>query len=690
MKDNIMYEYRQNMIVMDIETYPNYFLVDFRDIQNQSRTKRFEMRSDDDKLDIVGIKKMLRSATVITFNGNHYDMPMLMYAFTGARCTDLKEASDMLIGNRKLGLKGIPSWQFMKTFELQYPAYLDHIDIFEIPAGTLSLKAYAARIGCVKLQDLPINPDDELTEAQKDIIAEYCDNDTMNTVQLFLHKDVKRRVDLRCDISRQYGIDMRSKSDAQVGEAVFKSTIERQTGKRLYKPDFNTVKKRFKYDIPEFISFSHPNLVKLLDVVRNVKFEVGQYGHVLMPQELSDMKIDINQGLYTIGIGGLHSNESEQAIVAADDEFIKDADVGSFYPSIIINGGYYPSQLGLPFLNNYKKFRDDRLAMKHDETKKTIVETYKIVLNGSFGKLSSMYSFLYSPKMLIQVTLTGQLCLLMLIERMEAVGLRIVSANTDGIVIYGKKHQEHLVDEIVGIWEIETGYIMEYTPYAAIYSQGVNSYLALKPYPMKKEPFDNWKRKGDYAERGLTQSGNGQVCIEAVMQYLEHGAPVRETIEKCTDFLKFTNFQQVKGGAYKDGKYLGKVVRWYYSTETTTAILNSSNGTVPLTKGAMPCMELPDRFPSDIDYNWYVREAYSMLDRLGVKGVEREAKAFGLVKGAKPVWARKFGQQTWHLIDLATKEALCEARLKDRHDDWEYSHVAVPETGRLCGKCKKK
>ena len=110
-----------------------------------------------------------------------------------------------------------------------------------------------------------------------------------------------------------------------------------------------------------------------------------------MPQELSDMKIDINQGLYTIGIGGLHSNESEQAIVAADDEFIKDADVGSFYPSIIINGGYYPSQLGLPFLNNYKKFRDDRLAMKHDETKKTIVETYKIVLNGSFGKLSSMY-----------------------------------------------------------------------------------------------------------------------------------------------------------------------------------------------------------------------------------------------------------------------------------------------------------
>lgn len=60
--------------------------------------------------------------------------------------------------------------------------------------------------------------------------------------------------------------------------------------------------------------------------------------------------------------------------------------------------------------------------------------TFKIVLNGTFGKLGSKYSFLYSPNLMIQVTITGQLALLMLIEALEAAGISVVSANTDGIV----------------------------------------------------------------------------------------------------------------------------------------------------------------------------------------------------------------------------------------------------------------
>ena len=103
----------------------------------------------------------------------------------------------------------------------------------------------------------------------------------------------------------------------------------------------------------------------------------------------------------------------------------------------------------------------------------------------------------------------------------------------------------------------------------------------------------------------------------------------------------------------------------------------------------MPAMDLPDEMPTDIDYDWYVREAYSMLDRLGVTGVEREPQAFGLQPDAPPKWGVKEGQSTWHLIDMATKEALCEARLSDRHDDWIYSED-LPQTGRICSKCRKK
>ena len=43
--------------------------------------------------------------------------------------------------------------------------------------------------------------------------------------------------------------------------------------------------------------------------------------------------------------------------------------------------------------------------------------------------------FLYSPDLLINTTITGQLTLLMLIEMITLSGGKVKSANTDGIVI---------------------------------------------------------------------------------------------------------------------------------------------------------------------------------------------------------------------------------------------------------------
>ena len=672
------YQYRSNLVVCDIECYPNYFLVAFKDINNPEKIKRFEMRGDEDKLDVQSIKRILRMATVITFNGIGYDIPMILYALKGANCSELREASSDIIDN------GMKPWVFEKVYEVSQPAYLDHIDIFPIPEGQANLKAYSARIGCVKLQDLPYDPKRWLTPKEMDEVAAYCDNDLANTRSLFLHQEIKPNIDLRCEISKEYQFDLRSKSDAQVGELIFKNTLERKTGQRLYKPDFNTVKKKIKYDAPDFMSFSNPSLIKLYELVTSLTYYINpKHGRIDLPVELSSEKIKVGDATYTIGIGGIHSNESSQAVVAEDDEFICDADVGSFYPSIIINGGFYPAHLGLPFYNVYKQFRDDRLAMKHDPEKKVIVQTLKIALNGSYGKLSSMYSFLYSPKMMLQVTLTGQLSLLMLIERITDAGMRVISANTDGIVIHGKKHQRAKLEDIVAVWEIETGYMMEYTEYAAIYSQSVNSYLAMKRSPDGKT---SWKRKGNFASRSIALTGNGQVCIEAVMAYLENGTPLRKTIENCTDFLKFTNFQQVKTGAYKDGEYLGKVVRWYYSTDSKTPILNKNGNKVPATQGAKPCMNLPDEFPTDVDYDWYVREAHSMLNVLGVKNVNKERRAFGLSDKKEYRWGRKEDQVTYHSIDMTTKEAVCEVRLKDRHDEWVYD---ADEGSKYCGKCGK-
>ncbi|KRR08781.1 hypothetical protein, partial [Bradyrhizobium valentinum] len=47
---------------------------------------------------------------------------------------------------------------------------------------------------------------------------------------------------------------------------------------------------------------------------------------------------------------------------------------------------------------------------------------------------------------------------------------------------------------------------------------------------------------------------------------------------------------------------------------------NKLNGNkVARSDGAKPLMELPDAFPNDVDYDWYIREAESILIDIGYR-----------------------------------------------------------------------
>jgi len=74
----------------------------------------------------------------------------------------------------------------------------------------------------------------------------------------------------------------------------------------------------------------------------------------------------------------------------------------------------------------------------------------------------------------------------------------------------------------------------------------------------------------------------------------------------------------VKGGAVKDGVFLGKSIRWYYKAGEEGEIIYADSGNkVPRSEGATPLMDLPSTFPQDIDYEWYEKEAERMLVDIG-------------------------------------------------------------------------
>jgi hypothetical protein len=217
--------------------------------------------------------------------------------------------------------------------------------------------------------------------------------------------------------------------------------------------------------------------------------------------------------------------------------------------------------------------------------------------------------------MLIQTTVTGQLCLLMLIEMITAQGVAVVSANTDGIVVHCHTSKEKDVMQAAFNWELETSYPLERTDYKILASRDVNNYLAVRCD-------GELKGKGVFTKSGLSKNPDFRIVFEAVAQYLANNTDTLKTITDCTDMNKFVSVRRVNGGALWRGEKLGKAVRFYYSTEIdqNECIRYPTNANkVPKSAGARPLMTLPDELPNDIDYELYNCMAHNLLIEIGAK-----------------------------------------------------------------------
>lgn len=666
--------------VFDLEIFRNYFAAAFKDIES-GRWKRFEMFRGQ-KLDRAGIAKVMRNFRVYGFNSGNFDMPVLMAALAGWDTDDLKSLCDTIIS------ENLPAFKTYDRFGIDTPpSFVDHVDLMNVSPGAPtkpSLKMYGGRLHCHRIQEMPVDVHAELSDDEIETVRGYHVNDLDTTISL--KDDLKTQVALRAVMSDEYGVDLRSKSDAQIAEAVIRAEVERMSGQRIAKPQVRPGK--FNYTPPSFVEYQTPILQELLEIVRTSKFTVGYDGKVYEPKEFESINLQIGKTRYTFGLGGLHSTEKRQAFRCDGTFTLRDRDVTSYYPLTILNTGLVPPQLGMYFAKVFKKILDRRVTAKHAGDKNTS-ETLKIVLNGTFGKLGQPTSILYAPNLLIQTTITGQLSILMLIERLELAGISVVSANTDGIVSKVPTHLEGRFASICFDWECDTGYTTEETLYEGLYSRDVNNYLA---FYRGKDGKLSAKRKGAYGERGPGLSGaagqkhnpDAEICSLAVIEYLKDGTPIEDTIRNCEDIRKFVSVRRVTGGATLDGEFIGKVVRWYQATGMGDCLRYAKNNNrVPSSNGAKPCMVLPESIPDDLDYDWYVREALAILTDIGA-GVAHP----DLADRTGVMFARAPDQKTVHRVKLPSGVAMCGKGLDNARDQW-VEYEGLPMGMRLCSKCAK-
>lgn len=659
---------RRHPAVFDTECFPNYWLLKFRPVGGAVISWRLRDGERFTREQVADINAVFAGYCAVSFNGRGYDVWLIGAALAGYTTTDLKCVNDRLIVGKEKGweIEGLPRWE---------PP--DHIDVMEVAPGAGGLKQYGGRIHARTMRDLPYSPDERLTDAQIVEVEAYCENDLDLLEHLF--RECAPLLDLREELSRRYGMDLRSKSDAQLAEAVLKKRCEQATGQRIQRTEPRW--QQLQYRAPAFIGYTSPELQHALRLITESVFVVMGGGTIETPEALEKLTINLGRSSYKVGIGGLHSQEKCISYRSDERMQLRAPDVASYYPSLMLNSGEYPPALGPTFLSEFAALKSERLDAKDRQAKlkkagdtsshdyvaaKTLNEGGKIMINGTFGKTGSAFSVLYAPSMLLQTTLTGQLSLLMLIEWHEYYGIPVISANTDGLVIACPRHLLATSNWLIAEWERRTGLEMENSDWRCLYARDVNNYFAV-------DGDGKVKRKGEYSKAGLVEKKNPdlEICSDAVAEFLAKGYPIEATIYACNDVRKFVTLQQVSGGAVKhwgEGprktdkvrdmvprleacgwvkrgnkwasggvelaardayaatfppqrqEYLGKVARWYYGTNSPGPIMYAArNATVANSWGATPCMTLPDTLPADIDYMWYVAKARAILEDIGYR-----------------------------------------------------------------------
>lgn len=597
-------------IFLDCEIYRNYFLTCFEVSENFYSVEITDESTEDEiQRARVQLNRVLKKNLSVTFNGNNFDM-VLLSAFINHNfsISGLKKLCDELIKSNK------PAWMVARDADIILPighpnSMWKTIDLINVLPGIASLKMYAARLEAESIQDLPLDPDSLITPEQMPNMRKYCFNDCANTRLAFEALGDKNELLQR--LSEDYGMELRSFSDAQLAETLIKAEFKKLTGKDI-KKDYgeDVLVKPFHYDVPDCVGFTTPLLQELLRLCRKVTFDADSSGKLRIPAELAKFKIHMDGTDFAIGIGGLHSKEKDAYYEVTDNTMLIDLDVTSYYPAIIIQNELYPEKYGKDFIDLYKRIVADRVNAKRTGNK-VRNETLKIVINSSFGKFGNKYSSLYSPKLLIQTTITGQLLLLMLIERFNAIdGVRVVSANTDGVVIEAQKSALPEVGLVELEWMLDTNMNLERSEYKKLLSFNVNNYIAVMKHS------DEVKLKGAFSNSKLAKNPDRQIIYKAIVNYIAKGTPLKETIEGCDDITQFLIARKVTGGAVHDGVEIGKVVRYYYSKSAApdSYISYKTNGNkVPNSLKSKPLVTLDRNAVQDVDFQRYIDEAKDLI-----------------------------------------------------------------------------
>lgn len=383
---------------------------------------------------------------------------------------------------------------------------------------------------------------------------------------------------------------------------------------------------------------------------------------------------------YTIATGGLHSQDRPGVLTSTDDYTFIHYDISSFYPSVMVAYNIAPKHLNnAVFVKMVDYFRLTRIKCKHtkDEVEQVVAgvhnklaaEALKIVINAIYGKFGFDSYFLYDRFAQMQVTINGQLMVMMVVEALELAGIHVVSANTDGIIVKLPKDKENEFKNITDAWCAQNKLGADSERYKLFVTRDINNYFDIQSN-------DKVEYKGSLDPhqylKDLKKGYDMPVVAKAVFEYFANGVSVMETLRNHKDILDFCKTQNV-GKQFEvvyqkvvDGKVIDvhsqRHVRFYVSTKGVVIMKeNVHDGKRSVLASGKPVIILNklddvDITLRNIDYKYYYEEAYKIINpiKLGISPNQKGDKNNKTLSG-KALLKKNFGMYN-SLFDIEQME----------------------------------
>lgn len=613
----------KTVLVYDIESFPNLFTCSILNSEN-NKLITYEISEDKNDLGKIVALFQLKEFYFCGFNNKSYDDVLINYLiirFDDLRYKPIFEITWLIKSmSDKIIKEPVANWVDYKH------AYLfnsfDLMTMIFSAKNRVGLKELEVTMGFYNVMEYEGDFSKNVPKDIKNKVIEYNQNDVLATGELLNLK--KNDIELRLKLNEKYKINVLSKDNVNMGMEILKKEYLEKTNKTW--DDIKDLKTPcqlvpFKNIIFDFIQYTTPPLQKLLEKLKKVSIDPNN-------KDFREV-FEIGGVVHNISLGGLHSINNAEIIIPNEDELLIDYDVDSFYPSCLIVNNLYPKHLGIEFVDIYKNIRDERVEAKKDKNS-FLADAFKYAINGLSGNLQSQYSWTYDPELVVKLRINCQLMILMLIEKFDLLGAKIVQSNTDGILIKIKKSLLPEIEKAKDEWCKLTKLSMSKEEFERFYQYDVNNYIGVKKgFKETKDP-ELIKKKGFFVDEiNLGKGMSPKVIAKSLINYFVYNISPEETLKEDKDIRDYLTYQRVSRDfivEYNGEKTL-HINRFYMSTNGGILIKYKmeKGGKAQATRlCATSPVTIYNKFEDKpfeeykVNYRYYKNEIYKIINELEI------------------------------------------------------------------------